>query len=180
VAHTSGAAHADAAHAPHTRGSHGWAAHAHAARASTWLTRWGNHAVHAPRWLTRRGRLTPMRFTHPTTAIHAARWFTPARASRKRSGLRSRPANYGASNSFRAPSVLTSISGRPGRASTLYRTRPASKGFWGSGLLACGMVFSKALNTTTMKGAVTTNGKTACCRLKRRHDGVLPPGVAHE
>ena len=33
-------------------------------------------------------------------------------------------------------------------------------GFWGSGLLACGMVFSKALNTTTMKGAVTTNGKT--------------------
>ena len=45
----------------------------------------------------------------------------------------------------------------------------ASMGFWGSGLLACGMVFSKALNTTTMKGAVTTNGKTACCRLKRRH-----------
>ena len=134
-----------------TRGSHGRAAHAHAAHASTWLTRWGNHAVHASRWLTRRGRLTPTRLTHPTTVVHTARRFTPTRASRGRSGLHSRPVNYGASNSFRAHlRSYTSISGRPGRASTLYRTRPASKGFWGSGLLACGMVFSKALNTTTM------------------------------
>ena len=131
-----------------TRGSHGRAAHAHAAHASTWLTRWGNHAVHASRWLTRRGRLTPTRLTHPTHAphnavVHAAGRFTPTRASRGRSGLHSRPVNYGASNSFRAHlRSYTSISGRPGRASTLYRTRPDSKGFWGSGLLACGMVFS--------------------------------------